>query len=297
MQFVVAGAGSIGLLIGSYLAQHKANVTFWVRREEQAECLRKGLVRDTEEHTYDVQATIHIEELPTDALWIIAVKYDALQKMLSEISELPVQPDLLFIQNGIGHLSMVEEYPLGYVSFATVEHGAGRLDDRTVRHNGVGPITIAENENIAPVIRWMRDMDPVNFPVRTQENPELLLLRKVLINCAINPLTAILQVKNGQLLDNPHFHQLFNQLCEELLSNFPEAEGLLSYEDIAGVCRKTADNQSSMLTDRLKGCTMEIDTILTAVLQRIEQKGGSAPFLHVLESMLLGINRSECGGC
>ena len=42
MQFVVVGAGSIGLLIGSYLAEHQADVLFWVRREEQAELLRTG---------------------------------------------------------------------------------------------------------------------------------------------------------------------------------------------------------------------------------------------------------------
>lgn len=297
MQFVVVGAGSIGLLIGSYLAEHQADVLFWVRREEQAELLRKGLVREPEKNTYEVQATINIEELPTDALWIIAVKYDALSAVLSEISALAVQPDLLFIQNGIGHLSLIENYSLGHVSFATVEHGAGRIDDRIVSHNGIGPITIAINERIAPAIHWMQSIDPQKFPIRTQQNAELLLLRKVLINCAINPLTALLQVRNGQLVENPHFYLLFKQLYDELLSNFKEIENLLSYEDIEEVCRKTASNQSSMLVDRIKGQTMEIETILTAVLQKIDQKGGSAPFLQTLESMLLGINRSECSGC
>ncbi|ARK22629.1 MULTISPECIES: ketopantoate reductase family protein [Sporosarcina] len=297
MQFVVVGAGSIGLLIGSYLAQHQAEVTFWVRREEQAKRLRSGLVREPEKNTYEVRSTIHIEELPTDALWIIAVKYDALPVILSEISTLSVQPDLLFVQNGIGHLSLVKQYSLGHVSFATVEHGAGRINDRTVSHNGVGPITIAENERILSTIQWMAEIDPLNFPIATQKSSERLLFRKVLINCAINPLTALLQVKNGQLLENPHFYSLFHQLCDELLSNFEEYSDLLNYKDIEEVCRKTAHNQSSMLVDREKGRKMEIETILTAVLKEIERKGESAPFLQMLETMLLGINRSESSGC
>lgn len=297
MQFVVVGAGSIGLLIGSYLAEHQADVMFWVRREEQAELLRRGVIREPEKNTYDVQATVNIEQLPTEALWIIAVKYDALPAVLSEISRLAVQPDILFIQNGIGHVKLAENYSLGHLSFATVEHGASRIDDRTVSHNGVGALTIATNERIAPAIDWMQTIDPQNFPIRTQQSAERLLLRKVLINCAINPLTALLEVRNGQLLDNPHFHSLFKQLCKELLSNFKEMEDLLCYEEIEEVCRKTETNQSSMLVDRIKGQPMEIETILTAVLQKIEQKGGTAPFLRTLESMLLGINRSECSGC
>ncbi|WP_158233876.1 ketopantoate reductase family protein [Sporosarcina sp. P34] len=297
MRFVVVGAGSIGLLIGSYLAQHQANVIFWVRREEQVKHLRNGLVREPENFTYEVDSTIHIKELPLDALWIIAVKYDALHDVLSEISALPIQPDVLFIQNGIGHLSLIEQYPLGHVSFATVEHGAKRIDDRTVSHNGIGPINIVENEKIAPTIQWMKEIDPHNFPITTQRNAKQLLFRKVLINCAINPLTALLKIRNGQLLENPYFHLVFRQLCEELLNNFEEYSGLLSYEDIEGVCRKTADNQSSMLVDRIKGRNMEIETILTAVLKEINQKGGSAPILQMLETTLLGINRSECGGC
>ncbi|WP_158232255.1 MULTISPECIES: ketopantoate reductase family protein [unclassified Sporosarcina] len=297
MRFVVVGAGSIGLLIGSYLAQHEGNVTFWVRREEQAKRLRSGLVREPGNFTYEVDSTIHIEELPKDALWIIAVKYDALHIVLSKISAMSIQPDLLFIQNGIGHLSLITQYPLGRVSFATVEHGATRIDDRTVSHNGIGPINMVENDQIAPIIQWMQEIDPQNFPITTQQNAKQLLLRKVLINCAINPLTALLEVRNGLLLENPYFHLLFRQLCKELLSNFEEYGDLLSYNDIEGVCRKTADNHSSMLVDRINGRNMEIETILTAVLKEINQKGGSAPFLQMLETALLGINRSECGGC
>lgn len=297
MQFVVVGAGSIGLLIGSYLAQRQANVTFWVRREEQAEQLRNGLIRIDEtgsEHSFHVQAVVNPEQLPIDALWIIAVKYDALHTVLQTISTLPIQPDLLFIQNGIGHVAISEQYALGHVSFATVEHGAQRLDDKTVRHNGVGLIRIATNEKIATTISWLQQIDSRRFPVESQGNAEELLLRKVLINCAINPLTAILQVRNGELINNPPIHMLFRQVCEELLCHFPEVKDVLVYEDIVAVCRNTAVNQSSMLVDRLKGNQMEVATIVTAVVQKIKQKGGHAPVLSTLENMLLGINRSEC---
>ncbi|WP_301108211.1 ketopantoate reductase family protein [Sporosarcina sp.] len=295
MRFVIVGAGSIGLLIGSYLAQHKADVTFWVRRKEQAEQLKKGLVRIDEtgaETMVSVNATVHPEDLPTDALWIIAVKYDALHDVLHTVSSLPEQPDLLFIQNGIGHVALVESLGLSHASYSTVEHGAGRVDDRTVRHNGIGPITIAvSNIKIAETVKWLEQIDPQRFPIAVQQDAETLLLRKALINCAINPLTAVLQVKNGQLLENASFFELFQKQCAELLGNFPEIADILSYEEIEAVCRKTAGNQSSMLTDRIKGNPMEIETIVTAVLNKIRKKGGQAPLLEMLELMLNGLNR------
>lgn len=295
MQFVIAGAGSIGLLIGSYLAEHGASVHFLVRRQEQAAALKEGIIRLDGDKQYkaDVFAETDVHALPADALWIIAVKYDALDEVLRDIQTLAVRPALLFIQNGIGHLETVKTFGMtDRVFFAAVEHGAARIDDRTVRHNGVGPLTIAAAED-QPFADYLQQVDPQKFPVKTADDAERLLLRKVFINCAINPLTAVLQVANGELVRNPHFRRLFDEVCSELFSSFPEMEEVLTAEDIAAVCEKTAANRSSMLSDRLKGRKMEIDTIVTAMLKKIEQRSGQAPFLTNLEAMLRGLDRSE----
>ena len=45
MKVVIAGAGSIGLLIGSYLAESGLGVVFFVRREEQAALIREQGIR------------------------------------------------------------------------------------------------------------------------------------------------------------------------------------------------------------------------------------------------------------
>ena len=46
MDVVIAGAGSIGLLMGSFLSEAGMDVTFYVRRKEQEELIRaKGIRR------------------------------------------------------------------------------------------------------------------------------------------------------------------------------------------------------------------------------------------------------------
>ncbi|WP_354625109.1 ketopantoate reductase C-terminal domain-containing protein [Psychromonas sp. MME2] len=75
---------------------------------------------------------------------------------------------------------------------------------------------------------------------------------KLLINVAINPLTAIYQVKNGQLLA-PEFATLINRIIKEsvLISKaekmpFSEEELLAT---VTQVISKTAENYSSMNRD------------------------------------------------
>ncbi|KAA0966610.1 2-dehydropantoate 2-reductase [Sporosarcina sp. ANT_H38] len=293
MEVIIAGAGSIGLLMGSYLSEVGIEVTFYVRREEQAEHIRvNGIQRINQDNTKEVlhvNATTDIRNLSTTALWIVAVKYAGLRELLSEMQEAHVYNPVLFVQNGIGHLELVNNLELPHVAFATVEHGASRLDDRTVSHNGVGMITIATARGSNSVFEIIGQAHSDLFPVSHHSDAEQILLRKVLINCMINPLTAILGVKNGELLTNDHCLTLFNSLYAELLSAFPEMQSILPFEAVKGICRKTAQNRSSMLVDRLANQPMEIETIVTAVIRKADGCNKSLPLLTAFEQMLFAI--------
>ena len=174
---------------------------------------------------------------------------------------------------------------LPYVAFATVEHGARRVDDRTVSHNGIGKLVYAVFRGEEGSYEFLKRAHTDSFPVAHHADAEQILMRKVLINCMINPLTAILEVENGDLLTNDYCLKLFKTLYAELLTAFPEMEPVLPYEAVADVCRKTACNQSSMLVDRLAGRPMEIETIVSAVIAK-KQNGRSKvlPLLTTFES-------------
>ncbi|HJF30890.1 MAG TPA: 2-dehydropantoate 2-reductase [Sporosarcina psychrophila] len=295
MEVIIAGAGSIGLLLGSYLSEAGMDVTFYVRREEQAELIRvEGIQRTNQDNTEDmfrVDATTDIRNLSTTALWIVAVKYAGLRDLLSEMQEAHITNPVLFIQNGIGHVELLESNEFPNVAFATVEHGARRIDDRSVAHNGIGMLTIATAYGEDSAFNLMGLAHSDRFPVRRHSDAEQILMRKVLINCMINPLTAILEVKNGELLTNDYCLTLFKALYKELLDTFPEMQSFLSYEDVADVCRKTARNSSSMLVDRLAGRPMEIETIVTAVIRKANRHNKSLPLLSTFEQMLYAIER------
>lgn len=294
MDVVIAGAGSIGLLIGSFLSENGWKVTFFVRREEQAALIReKGVKRVGSagvEIVHEASAETDIEKLPSNAPWIVAVKFNGVASILEILKNKKMKNAVLFVQNGFGHVDMVSETELPHLFFATVEHGAGRLDDRSVSHNGIGVMKIAPYRGDATNFDFLKNIRSTSFPIEFVRDAKQTVLRKVLINCMINPITAILQMKNGALLENEYAKALFDQLFDEIITAFPEMRQVVSKEVVEEVCRKTSSNESSMLRDRKNGVPMEIETIVSIVIKMAEKRNCSLPLLKTLEKMLLAVD-------
>lgn len=294
MKIAIIGAGSIGLLLGSFFREASFEVTMIVRRKEQKDFLNeKGIRRFTinqTESTFRVRATDDFKEVLHADLIIIAVKYIAIHEVIKQLEDLTLQTPLLFIQNGIAHYSDVLETKLPNLSFATIEHGALKIDDGSVNHNGVGNLTIAEARGNQPVLHKISAIQLTEFPIHIHNDAEYILMRKVLINCLINPLTAVLQVKNGALLTNPSAFELLKKLFEELSNAFPMMHSCLSLDDVKMVCDNTKHNRSSMFADRLAGRKMEIETIVSAVVKKAADVQKDLPILTILEKMLYAVD-------
>ena len=113
------------------------------------------------------------------------------------------------------------------------------------------------------------------------DDAQSLVWGKLVINAAINPLTALLKVPNGELLNRPSARELMGRLAHEAADvaraeniNLPFDDPVAAAEDVA---RKTAANQSSMLQDVLRGAPTEIDAICGAVVSRGEAHGFDTP--------------------
>ena len=94
---------------------------------------------------------------------------------------------------------------------------------------------------------------------------------KLVINAAINPLTAILGIPNGKLLDSPYAMELMEQIAAEGSRVAAKLGIRLPYtnpmQQITAVVRATALNYSSMFQDLQRGAPTEIDQINGAITQ------------------------------
>jgi 2-dehydropantoate 2-reductase len=120
-----------------------------------------------------------------------------------------------------------------------------------------------------------------DFQVHIVDDARSLIWGKLVINSAINPLTALLRVKNGELLERPSARQLMGQLARETAQIAGAEKIALPFSDPAAaaeeVAHKTAANQSSMLQDVLRGAPTEIDAICGAIVKTAQKHGLEAP--------------------
>lgn len=295
MNIVVVGAGAVGLLVASFISEiHQ--VTLVTRTETQKEEIEKnGLVRmnlDGSICRKKVKVITDIKNIDENSMVIVAVKYNQLKTLYPQLHNLHKNIPLLFLQNGLSHFEEVLQLPQKTIAFSSCQFGAEKINGYTVQHRGVGLFKIAVERGEIQSFSFFKSLQNEKFPIKFEENAEQMLFEKAFLNCFINPLTAILQVKNGELIENHHTFQLLKSLYDEMIAAFPEQKQKLPFEAVVGLCRNTAKNTSSMLSDRLNGRKTEAETILGAVIKKAERQGKSMPILNTLYRIILSIENS-----
>ncbi|EAG4183549.1 2-dehydropantoate 2-reductase [Listeria monocytogenes] len=283
----IIGAGAMGLLYAANFADRSA-LTLFTRRKEQSDLLnKKGLsLKDRSElkniHIQAAEIT-DTEKLSEQQLLIIAVKQYSLNAILPVLQKISEQVPLLFIQNGVAHLDSLKL--LGdkrTILLGISEHGAGREDDTTViwRGHGRTKYSIYQGE-LSDTLTDLLHSNP-NFPVEKHANYLEIIQEKLFINAVINPLTAVLQVQNGKLLENEEWHALLKVIVKEIQTVLPVENGL---EKVEAICQVTALNFSSMALDRMNNRMTEIDGIVLPLLE----KGEALPTLRALYHIIKGL--------
>lgn len=280
MNFAVIGAGAVGLLTAALLEEAGCGVQLITRREEQAEQINAhGVKRDGQ--VQFIKASTEWSAIPPNAFVLVTVKYAHLPGVIETLKRNCLDNPVVFMQNGMKHLDLLRSLPQKNIAAGIVEHGALKVSDNEVKHTGKGTFKFAlltgEEKRFQPLLHingvkteWHKDADQ-------------MLLRKVLLNSMINPLTALLGVKNGELLSNPHAYELLKTIYTELYLAFPQIETMLPFEQVTALCAATAENTSSMLSDKLAGRPMELDTI---VLYTIQRSSYSLPSLQAVYHVL-----------
>ncbi|MEH7305329.1 2-dehydropantoate 2-reductase [Neobacillus drentensis] len=291
MKVGIIGAGSIGLLFAAYLSR-VFEVTIYTRTHEQTEEINNyGIVLKKQgEQTKSI-----IKALPMNAwkghedLTIIAVKQYQLQTIMEKIKELPTVPgNLLFLQNGMGHLKQLDCIPLTNIFVGSVEHGALKENRYTVTHNGEAVTKVAVFKGDPTLLFELISSAPLEFPLVFKEDYYNTLLSKLVVNAVINPLTAILKVENGELIKNQYYFKVLKNLYAEIsfILNLDNTEE--QFRQIITICKNTSANRSSMLKDIEADRMTEVDAILGFILDEADKKNRKAPQVENLYYLIKG---------
>jgi 2-dehydropantoate 2-reductase len=297
MKIVIFGVGAMGCLFGAGLSK-VADVTLAGRWREQIDMLRRARLRivhpDHYEEYADLHATDDVEGIgPVDAALILtkSPRTDAVARQAAGL----LKPDgvALTLQNGLGNLEIIARHtgPVRAAQGVTTE-GATVERPGVLRYAGQGKTILArQQQEIGPAVQALAALlDQAGFAVEVAEDVSALVWGKLVVNVAINPLTALLEVPNGALLESAWAQQLMASAAREV-ARVAEAKGIrLPYDDPAAeaarVAETTAANHSSMLQDVKRGAPTEIEAIAGAVIREGRANNVPTPTTALLYGLI-----------
>jgi 2-dehydropantoate 2-reductase len=271
---LILGTGALANLFAARLSAADVDVTLLGTWPEGLAALNEHgvrLVMEPEmEKAFPVRATADPAECAGARYALVLVKSWQTARAARQLAEC-LAPDgiALTLQNGLGNREVLAAH-IGESRLGTgvTTTGATLLGPGRVRPGGEGIISLAENPSLEPVIVSLRR---AGFSVEIKSNLDALIWGKLVVNAAINPLTALLDVPNGELVARPAARRLMAGVAREV-AQIAEAKGVyLPFSDPAAaaedVARRTATNRSSMWQDVRRGAPTEIDAICGAIVR------------------------------
>ena len=297
MRWLIIGGGAIGLLYAARLASGEQSVCVGTRTIEQAALLnREGIKLVTEAgqerlpvKAYDMGpgSMASLRDYRPEVVVLTVKQYQLTDDLMEEVKKVvPEQTPVYCLQNGIGHLARLQaNWPSLQVLAASTTEAALRMSPNRVRYTGAGELWLEEvspanNKAANSQKMLLAAMKKAGITVFLSNQMEDRMYRKLLLNCVINPLTALYSVKNGELPADESRLAHMKAIHEETSAILQKA-GLELYGDewnrVLELCRLTADNESSMLRDIRAGRPTELAWINGGVVALANHLGIGAP--------------------
>ena len=192
------------------------------------------------------------------------------------------------LQNGLGNDEILRQI-LGKerVGRGVTTMGATLIGPGHVHLGGEGKVVLEKGPKTAPLETRLRK---AGFEVDMVDDIDRQIWGKLILNAAINPLTALLRVKNGSLLEIPSARRLMTEIGKEA-ADVANMKGVrLPFEDVEAaleeVARRSGDNTSSMLQDVLRGVPTEVDSINGKIVEEAEKQDFPAPINRLMVSLI-----------
>lgn len=199
---------------------------------------------------------------------------------------------ILTVQNGLGNREALEaEAGRGRVGLGVTTAGATLLGPGRIRAfpapTLLGDDGAGRAERVAALFR------DAGLECRVAPDIASVVWRKLAVNCAINPLSALAGVANGALLEHPGWRAQLEAAAGEAAAVAAALGIALDADPVAlalETAHRTAGNRSSMLQDLERGVPTEIAAINGAVAALGRRLGVATP---VNDALIRAIQERE----
>ncbi|WP_297827921.1 ketopantoate reductase family protein [uncultured Methanobrevibacter sp.] len=229
MNILVIGAGGVGIGLASSVKSQGANISIYARGKTAKAIKENGIKRTglfTHYEFKDIPVYEKYSEIPEDYFdyVFIASKTTANADIAANLNDnkkiLKENGKIIIFQNGFGN----DEYYLKYFPkhqvFAARVITGFRRPERYISEVTVytEPILIGSLQGEDPKeMQEIADMiTQSGIKCELTDEVDKYLWAKMLYNCALNPLGAILNVNYGKLTENEYTKELMNSIIDEI---------------------------------------------------------------------------------
>lgn len=283
-QWTLLGCGALGGVFASLLTQ-SGQPTRVLLRDHHQSTLHPGIdFTSLEGHTQLLAIERGFVGKPgqIQRLLVMTKANQVIAALTPLVGKLAAGVPIVLLHNGMGIAEQVVAlFPHNPVIAGVTSHGAMKIGHFVFRHTGkgetwLGPVNEAARAHAALADELALALGQAGWDeqIRTRQ------WQKLAINCAINPLTALHKLKNGELA-GPRFADTLQQVCVEV-ADVMCAEGMQTTAEellrrVMTVVELTADNYSSMHQDMEQKRETEIDAITGFLLASAAKHGIAVP--------------------
>jgi 2-dehydropantoate 2-reductase len=309
MRVLVYGGGSVGLGIASCLIKASAEVDIigretTVRALHEGGLVRTGIFGDYRAEVEKFGSYCSLEEVQGgsyDYILVCVKSFDtsvAARELSGHKWLLGEETKIVLFQNGWGNAEVFRAFfEQGQVYNARVITGFRRVEKNAVEitvHADSIHIGSLFGCDSACVEKLCEFMSKGNMPCEVTSDIGKDLWAKMLYNCALNPVGAVLDVPYGMLAENEFTRAIMNGIVREVFGVMASAGYQTHWkrpEDFLGVfygklVPDTAEHKSSTLQDILAHKKTEIDALNGAVIKLADKYQMEVPHNMVVYNIV-----------
>lgn len=302
MRYLIMGAGALGSVFGGLLSQAGRTVAFMGRGKHFAHLKAQGLTIDGlwgEFHLGPVATPAPSSEDLYDIILLCVKSFDTEEACRLAGPHLAPEGLVVSVQNGLGNLEIIAR------SFGeTRTIGARIIFGARVERPGTVTVTVYADKVLLGAIssgtprsklaEMAGDLNAAGIPTRVVEDILTHIWDKVLYNCALNPLGAILGVPYGSLGDNPETRELMQRIIAEIYE-VAAAKGITLSHSTPAVYFQyfleklvplTAAHWPSMWQDLQAGRRTEIEALNGAICRYGRETGVATPYNDAMARLM-----------
>ncbi len=255
------GAGAVGSSYGALLSR-KNDVTLIGNKAHLNAIGSKGLTLSGDiQEVFFIKAETEIKAIPTKSLILLTTKAHDSARAIKEVKDMLKEDTvILILQNGLGNKEVVKAIVGDKVE---VIRGVPKIAAEFLKP---GEVTFWNGETILEKTRTGRAIaalfNECGLKARISNEIDREIWTKLILNCVVNPLTAILQVRNNVILVDS-LKPLRSRIMKECVE-VGKCEGIEFQPNVnesIDKCIARYENYSSMCQDIMKRKETEIDFI------------------------------------